>query len=490
MAAVFLAILLCLAVHGTGVPYGYVEDLYSPEYSNDDANEVSEEGGVIAAPGFVSDSLDLVVTEGDTIVLPCIVTRLEGFVLLWKRNGSIISVGEQVLARHSRYSLQSRENGNNLMISLAEPGDEGSYVCQVSALKPTQLQHRVRIRVLPSIQTSPEKSLTVREGDEARLYCRVVGEDPRPGIIWRRKEGKMPAGEEEIVGEAVIFSSVTRDYAGTYQCVVEEEYVREVTLHVEYAPVIEIEQAMVKTGTGQEYHITCTVQAYPPPAVVWTKDGQNLQQKPEGILIKESGARHTAVTQTQGEYRARHTAVTQTHGEYRARHTAVTETHGEYSCKASNELGMATKSTQVSAYAEEAQIRDTPLKSSPQFLQIEWTAQSETPITIFRLQFMSAGMSDWSEVDVTATQLPDGDWYGKADLTPLLPRTRYQVKVSSLNTVGYSQFSRVHSFTTHSQAPANQKAISLSSSPKMSVASSSCFIILMLSLISTHLFVN
>merc|ERR1739838_468924 len=32
------------------------------------------------------------------------------------------------------------------------------------------------------------------------------------------------------------------------------------------------------------------------------------------------------------------------------------------------------------AYAEEAQILKTPLKSSPGSLQIEWTARSETPI--------------------------------------------------------------------------------------------------------------
>ena len=57
------------------MPYGYVEDLYSPEYAYDDANEVSEEEEVIAAPGFVSDTLDLLVTEGETIALPCIVTR-------------------------------------------------------------------------------------------------------------------------------------------------------------------------------------------------------------------------------------------------------------------------------------------------------------------------------------------------------------------------------------------------------------------------------
>ena len=42
----------------------------------------------------------------------------------------------------------------------------------------------------------------------------------------------------------------------------------------------------------------------------------------------------------------------------------------------------------ISAYAEEAQINPTPLTTTPWLLQIEWTAKSETPITIFRAQFM------------------------------------------------------------------------------------------------------
>ena len=69
--------------------------------------------------------------------------RLQGFVLLWRHNGSIITVGDQVIGRvsrygtkedcnnfslnqNSRYSLESKENGNNLMIRLAEPADEGN----------------------------------------------------------------------------------------------------------------------------------------------------------------------------------------------------------------------------------------------------------------------------------------------------------------------------------------------------------------------------
>ena len=62
--------------------------------------------------------------------------------LLWKKNNNIISVGDQILGNvswsekkkfgfllhqaDSRYYLEAKENGNNLMISLAEPIDEGN----------------------------------------------------------------------------------------------------------------------------------------------------------------------------------------------------------------------------------------------------------------------------------------------------------------------------------------------------------------------------
>jgi len=142
------------------------------------------------------------------------------------------------------------------------------------------------------------------------------------------------------------------------------------------------------------------------------------------------------------------------------------------------------------AYAEEAQILKTPLKSSPRSLQIEWTARSETPITIFRVQFMANDSNDWSEVDVTASKLDNEDWYGKADLLNLRPNTQYMVKVSSMNTEGYSQFSDVQLFTTPEKGQVKQEAISSSPSTRISVTSLLCFIPLISSLISTHVFIK
>ena len=57
----------------SGTPYGNLEDLYG---SYDDNNEVAEEEeAIMKAPSFVSLPLDVVVNEGETIRLPCIVSR-------------------------------------------------------------------------------------------------------------------------------------------------------------------------------------------------------------------------------------------------------------------------------------------------------------------------------------------------------------------------------------------------------------------------------
>ena len=162
------------------------------------------------------------------------------------------------------------------------------------------------------------KSLTVLEGEEARLYCRVEGGGGDEKLLWRRKGGLLPTGEEFIVGCVIIFSSVTPEHGGTYQCMTEEEYggeevTREVELYVEYAPVIEIEQTHIKT----EYHITCTVHGYPPPTVVWLKDGHPVEEDSEGLVMTRSGSSQTLIRQDSQE--------------------------GEYGCQAANKRGVVTK---------------------------------------------------------------------------------------------------------------------------------------------------
>jgi len=151
-----------------------------------------------------------------------------------------------------------------------------------------------------------------------------------------------------------------------------------------------------------------------------------------------------------------------------------------------DEMVDKNKQKKLPAYAEEAQIKPTPVNLSSKSLEVEWTAHSETPITIFRVQFMANNASDWSEVDVTSTKLANEEWYGKADLLNLHPNTQYMVRVSSLNTEGYSKFSDTQMFTTSNKGQVKQDKITASSSPTISVSSLLCLVSLSSALISSE----
>ena len=99
---------------------------------------------VMSTPQFVTSSQSILVNEGDTVRLPCLVDRLEGFVMLWKKNSDIITVASQIIDKRVR--LDEEKNGNHLIIDLATPEDEGDYTCQISAYKPTEITHKVTIR--------------------------------------------------------------------------------------------------------------------------------------------------------------------------------------------------------------------------------------------------------------------------------------------------------------------------------------------------------
>ena len=91
--------------------------------------------------------------------------------------------------------------------------------------------------VKPEIMISPERILTVTEGSPAHLSCSVVAGSPTPQVSWRRREKKMPGGEEEVVGNILQFPEVTRHHAGHYLCMADNGFgplptIKEVKLEV------------------------------------------------------------------------------------------------------------------------------------------------------------------------------------------------------------------------------------------------------------------
>ena len=67
---------------------------------------------------------------------------------MWKKGNDIITVNKQIVvpSLRNRMQLQEVENGNELVISLAEEDDASEWTCEVSSFKPIELKHTVKIR--------------------------------------------------------------------------------------------------------------------------------------------------------------------------------------------------------------------------------------------------------------------------------------------------------------------------------------------------------
>ena len=61
------------------------------------------------------------------------------------------------------------------------------------------------------------------------------------------------------------------------------------------SPVIEQEQTHIKTEAGEEIHITCTVEAYPPPTVDWYRDDSLLSINNRGVVINQAANRYNLI---------------------------------------------------------------------------------------------------------------------------------------------------------------------------------------------------
>jgi hypothetical protein len=71
----------------------------------------------------------------------------ESFVLIWNKGDQMIALNNKLTRPDSRMKMETLENGNLLIISLAEPQDAGNYTCLISdSPKPTEQRHSIKIR--------------------------------------------------------------------------------------------------------------------------------------------------------------------------------------------------------------------------------------------------------------------------------------------------------------------------------------------------------
>lgn len=432
--------------------YDQGEEDYS-DYNYDDEEEelkdTADSSVLTHRPVIVSQSKNIVVDNGLTISLPCLVDKLPaGMQIIWNKvddTNTIIAIGSLIHEPEykGRAFVTMNDKGSTLAIGAAKSSDAGQYKCSVAVEgNRPEIKHTVSIKAPPSIKSTSPSILEAKKGDDVTLDCKGFG-SPQPSVKWTRVGKNMPDGESFLEDEVITFSSVTRKHAGTYKCTASNGHgsgaSKLVEVVVEYEPEIEVTEMLIHSRRGDKVELVCTVHAFPAPKVTWSKGGVEVT----GEEVANRGSRHSLTLVNIGE-----------------------KDYGEYKCLGVNSKGQAEEMIEVTGHAEAPVFKSSPTGHSDDSFLVEWSTKSFSPVSEFLLETRPAAFSTWVGITVTPTTEGSGPYHfaGKQILSDLQPATQYVARVSARNEEGWSRPGEEWNFATVGAAPSASAKTSSSTS--------------------------
>merc|ERR1712141_291455 len=236
---------------------------------------------------------EIVTDIGGTIEMKCSVQYAQDYPVVWmkldpiNRNNDLpITSGTTMILTDPRFNvdLDKSTSTYTLRIEDIQETDGAVYQCQVIiALAPPDKEQAdvpLIVRRPPIISDNSTRSVVVVEGQKVILKCYASGYPP-PEIYWRRQDNAvLPTNTSIFKGNELHFESVKKEHRGTYYCVATNVFGqgarRNVDVEVEFSPVMKIPRKRVGQALQFDMDLECHIEAYPPPAIQWFRNGIQL----------------------------------------------------------------------------------------------------------------------------------------------------------------------------------------------------------------------
>ncbi|XP_061193052.1 protein amalgam-like [Saccostrea echinata] len=220
------------------------------------------------------------VRPGDTTKLRCTVGELGNEKVIWSgKRDELLFIDENRVTSESRFTLKRPYSKSwNLIIENIKLGDGGSYKCKVgrSVIKEYTLEVQYSPRILPS--ESGGDSL-VKEGKNVTLTCEAKGVPP-PKFVWHLIKGNQEMQMDK--GPQLVIPNIRQEESGVYRCTafngIEPNGTMDVTVGVEYAPVVTVYNPKLMREKGKSAKLECIVVSFPKGRYNWTKDGEVIKK--------------------------------------------------------------------------------------------------------------------------------------------------------------------------------------------------------------------
>ncbi|XP_062273055.1 hemicentin-1 [Scomber scombrus] len=338
------------------------------------------------------------VVLGHPISLSCESNAIPPPKLSWYKDGRKLTAADGVTLL---------PGGQVLQIARVQKEDAGKYTCQaVNEAGEDRMHFGLEVLVPPVIMGASEEfmeEIGAVVNNTVVLHCDVTGH-PAPLISWLKDGQPVHTDKEHFISEdgtqLQLLSVQVSDMAG-YLCVAENKVgtvEKLFSLTVQVPPkIIGQKDEGVSVIEGHMVSLLCDVQAYPPPEITWTKDGQVLQFS-TGIHILPGG-------QMLQLPRAR------------------LEDAGQYVCTATNSAGQDQKSILLGVYvlptlkprlAAESDLL-TPLVGSSVTLRCDAHGIPQPEVTWYKngLQLAEGNGLKMAghQLEITGLQMADGGTY-------------------------------------------------------------------------------
>ncbi|XP_055890403.1 opioid-binding protein/cell adhesion molecule homolog isoform X3 [Biomphalaria glabrata] len=249
-------------------------------------------------PKFDMPMVNVTVKERNTAVLPCSVSSLGSYQVVWTDQVStLLTFEDRRIIDDERLSVERPYTRDwNLHIRDVRYSDQGIYNCQINTspvkIKTINLIVQVPSKILDHLSST---DVVVREGETVTLVCNVTG-TPQPTVTWYRlsssskgseKQSELCPGSDKVGvnGEVLVIHNVTRFCGDSYECVAYNNVAppanKLIKVYVEFAPEIYLPNKRIGQERGKETILECTVTAFPHAVSMWQKDGIKLTTSPK-----------------------------------------------------------------------------------------------------------------------------------------------------------------------------------------------------------------
>ncbi|XP_042229429.1 lachesin-like [Homarus americanus] len=201
------------------------------------------------------------------------------------KKGIVIAMGDDVFTENPRITVHHSltldgEQAWVLTIKNVNMDDTGDYMCSLNTNTNLRKLYHLSVVVPPKIVDADTSSdVEVKEGERVLLHCGASGK-PDPSYKWRREDSSLihTSGKTElmVVGRELVIPKALKEHAGAYLCIatngVPPSVSKRILLTVRFRPLIQASASEVWVNLGSCVNLSCVVDAFPEPNMVWLKD--------------------------------------------------------------------------------------------------------------------------------------------------------------------------------------------------------------------------